>query len=227
MALVHLSTWKNHHEIIRKETFSEVSYQDTLNDIRGSEKNYSLDTDGFQILSGVSSAATYETFESDKDIRATCFPELEELLLRAVPDASKVSPKAAEQRLLQSIPDPEEAQALLKGRYRIINVWKPLNGKVETMPLAFTTAASVAASDLIEIERRYPDFTGATMGLKHWENHKWLYWSLVGNYERILLGCFDDKEGVAQRTPHAAFRDPRSTPQAKLRESIEVRTLVF
>lgn len=95
------------------------------------------------------------------------------------------------------------------------------------MPLAFANAASVAWDDLAEIERRYPAFTGATMGLKNRGNHKWFYWSRVDDDERILLKCFDSKEGVAQRTPHAAFHDPRSSADAKPRESIEVRTLVF
>lgn len=126
-----------------KRNFSEVSHPVTLDDIRGSELQYSLDTDGFQVLRGVSSAATSETFDSDKAIREIYLPEVEELLLRAIPDARKVvifdytirrhnptahrqpvdfvhvdqSPKAAEQRLLKSVPNPEEAQTLLKGRY--------------------------------------------------------------------------------------------------------------
>ncbi|CAG8425130.1 unnamed protein product [Penicillium salamii] len=236
-----------------KRNFTEVRHQVTLSDIRGRESHYTLDKDGFQALRGVSSATTNRTFDSESEIRDIYFGEVEKLLLHAVPDASRVvifdytirkhnpasnrqpvdfvhvdqSPKAAEQRLLKSISNPEEAQALLQGRYRIVNVWRPLNGKVETMPLAFASAASVSPGDLTEIERRYPDFTGATMGLKHKESHKWLYWSEVDNDERILLKCFDSKDGVAQRIPHAAFRDPRSSANGKPRESIEVRTLVF
>ncbi|CAG7923623.1 unnamed protein product [Penicillium olsonii] len=236
-----------------KRNFSEVSQNVTLNDIRGSENEYSLDKDGFQAVRCVTSATTSHTFDSDNGIREIYFPEVEELLLNVVSGAKRVvifdytirnhdftanrqpvnfvhvdqSPKAAEQRLRQSIPNLEEAETLLKGRYQIINVWRPLNGKVETMPLAFAIAGSVASDDLAEIERRYPGFTGATMGLKYKDSHKWLYWSQVDDDERILLKCFDNREGVAQRVPHAAFRDPRSSAQAKPRRSIEIRTLVF
>lgn len=43
--------------------------------------------------------------------------------------------------------------------------------------------------------------------------------------ERLLLQCFDSERGG--RAPHSAFEDPRSGGDAKGRESIEVRALVF
>jgi len=45
------------------------------------------------------------------------------------------------------------------------------------------------------------------------------------NDERILLQCYDSKDGA--RTPHTAFEDPHTPNNGPGRESIEVRTLVF
>jgi hypothetical protein len=38
---------------------------------------------------------------------------------------------------------------------------------------------------------------------------------------------YDSKEGVAQFTPHTAFGDPTTPKDAPLRQSIELRALVF
>jgi len=53
--------------------------------------------------------------------------------------------------------------------------------------------------------------------------------------EAMFIKCFDSRsqgqpegrEGVAALTPHTAFIDPDTPPDAKGRESIEVRALVF
>ncbi|KDQ53904.1 hypothetical protein JAAARDRAFT_197012 [Jaapia argillacea MUCL 33604] len=45
--------------------------------------------------------------------------------------------------------------------------------------------------------------------------------------EFVLIKCFDSKEGVAAFVPHTGFEDPSTPPDAPLRESIELRTLVF
>ncbi|KAL4875855.1 hypothetical protein BJY04DRAFT_200945 [Aspergillus karnatakaensis] len=236
-----------------QENYSAIAHQVSLKDVRGQEKQYNLDKDAFETLQGIPSAMSYESWESDETVKSTYYDEIKDLILKNVPGAHKVvifdhtirrhnpnadrqpvvfahvdqTPRAAELRVRQSVTDPEEAQELLKGRYRIINVWRPLNGKVESMPLAFASAATVGLDDLSTIERRYPRYTGETMGVKHNPNQQWFYWSGIDNDERILIKCSDTKEGVAQRVPHSAFIDPRSGPDAKPRESIEVRTIVF
>jgi len=53
--------------------------------------------------------------------------------------------------------------------------------------------------------------------------------------EAMFIKCFDSRsqgqpggrEGVAALTPHTAFIDPDTPADAKGRESIEVRALVF
>ena len=46
--------------------------------------------------------------------------------------------------------------------------------------------------------------------------------------EALLLKCYDSAtDGRARFTPHSAFEDPTTPPDAPPRESIELRTLVF
>jgi hypothetical protein len=46
--------------------------------------------------------------------------------------------------------------------------------------------------------------------------------------EVLLLKCYDSKtDGRARFAPHTAFADPTTPPDAPLRESIELRALVF
>jgi hypothetical protein len=233
--------------------YQEVPQKVQLEDIRGHESEYTLDRDAFQVLKNIPSATTYETFNSDEEVEKVYYPEVERVLLENVPGAHKViifdhtirrqnpnaarqpvnrahsdqTDRAAEWRVRLHVPDQEEAEKLLKGRYRIINVWRPLNGTVQSLPLAIASAASVKDGDLVPVEHRYPTRTGETMGVVYNPDLKWYYWSGMDNDERLFLKCCDSQPGVGKRCPHSAFVDPRTPPGAKPRESIEVRALVF
>jgi hypothetical protein len=131
-----------------------------------------------------------------------------------------------------------EADALLAGRYRIINVWRPLNARpVESFPLAFASSATVRDADVVPVEHRYPasagGYVGQTAAIRHSPGQEWWYLSGMTGDERILLECFDSealREGSGVqggRVAHSAFEDPRTRKGAEGRESIEVRALVF
>jgi hypothetical protein len=108
---------------------------------------------------------------------------------------------------------------------RLINVWRPLNGPVVASPLAFADSRSVSDEHLEGVQHRYPHRVGETAGVKYSAEGKWHYLSGMRNDERILLQCYDSKNGA--RTPHSAFVDPRTQKDWPGRESIEVRALVF
>ncbi|KAE8139126.1 hypothetical protein BDV38DRAFT_242808 [Aspergillus pseudotamarii] len=236
-----------------QRNYSEALHKVHITDIRGQEDQFTLDRDAFQVLQDIPSQTTYETFNSEDAIKQLYYPEVEKLLLDKVPGAHKIiifdhtirraDPKAsrqpvrqahgdqtrwsAAQRVRRHVTDPEEAETLLRGRYRIINVWRPINGAVESFPLAFASAATLGDTDFAKIEHRYPHFSGEIMGVRHNPNAEWKYLSGVDDDERLLLKCSDTEEGMAERVPHTAFVDPRTVPDAKGRESIEVRTIVF
>jgi len=239
-----------------QRNFGDYDIKVNIHDIRGHESEYNLDKDAFAVISGVPQSAEKD-FTDDDSIKAKYYPELEKLLLENIPGSTKVvffdhtirrtDPSAprnpvkrlhidqtaasAKERVKRHTG--EEAEKLLQGRYRIINVWRPLNGPVLSSPLAVASSYSVEDKDLIPIEHRYPDRTGQTAGVVYNPGQKWNYLSGMLNNERLLLECFDSdalKEGSkveGGRVPHTAFEDPRTPECAPGRESIEVRTLVF
>ena len=219
----------------------------TINDLRGREHEFDMNVNGFGTISGIESKE--KDFTDDESIKENYYPEVEKLLLDNVPGAKRVfifdhtvrrsdpgakrapvtrahidqTTKSAIARVDYHMGD--EAEELLKGRYRLINVWRPLNGPVVASPLAYADSRSVPNEDIVPVEHRYPHRTGETAGVKYTDKGKWYYWSGMKNDERILLQCYDSQDGA--RTPHTAFKDPRTQPDWPGRDSIEVRTLLF
>ncbi|KAH6656851.1 hypothetical protein BKA67DRAFT_532096 [Truncatella angustata] len=236
-----------------------VNAQDVIiEDIRGRESQFNLDTDAFAAISGVPPSAERD-FVDDASIAANYYPEVEQFLLDRIPGSNRIfifdhtirragpdakrqavlnahidqTPVSAPQRVRKHLPD--EAERLLQGRFRIVNVWRSLNkGPVESTPLAFASSSTFRTEDAVPVEHRYPNgYTGQTAAIAHNAGQKWYYWSGMTGNERLLLECFDsegikDGSGVkGGRVPHTAFVDPRTRDGAEGRESIEVRALVF
>ena len=135
--------------------------------------------------------------------------------------------KSGPQRV-RNLLDADEAEALLKNRVAVINVWKPIQGPVQTAPLALADAQSIAPGDLTELELVYPDRTGEIYNATFSPDHRWYYFPDMQKDEAILIKGYDSvDDGRARFTLHTAFDDPTSPPDAAPRQSIEVRTLVF
>jgi hypothetical protein len=123
---------------------------------------------------------------------------------------------------------PDEADELLKRRFAIIQVWRPIRHPVETDPLAICDAGSVSFDDFVISERRYPDRIGQTYVVTHNPKHKWYWLPRMRRDEALVFKVYDSaKDGRARWTAHTAFDDPTSPPNARPRESIEIRTLAF
>jgi hypothetical protein len=123
---------------------------------------------------------------------------------------------------------PQEADALLQHRFAIVQVWRPIRHPVETHPLAICDAASVSPSDFIISERRYPGRIGQTYAIKYNPAHQWYWFPRMRRDEALIFKVFDsEKDGRARWTAHTAFDDPTTPPDARPRESIEIRTLAF
>ncbi|CAD6445369.1 6b059853-dbd1-4f3a-bf40-c7bdab650e3a [Sclerotinia trifoliorum] len=121
---------------------------------------------------------------------------------------------------------PEEADELLKGRFQIINVWRPIK-TIFKDPLGVAAANSVDEKDLVPIKLIYPDREGETYAVRYDPGHKWHYLYKQTPAEVLLIKCFDSKtDGRARRVPHSAFVNLEHEGGEK-RESIEVRALVF
>jgi len=230
-----------------QRNYGQDDQQVTINDIRGREQEFDMNINGFRTLSGIESKE--KDFTDDEAIKQNYYPEVEKVLLDNVEGAKRVfifdhtvrrsDPNAKRAPVTRAHIDqttesaimrvkyhlPDEAEKLLKGRYRLINVWRPLNGPVVASPLAYADSRSVPDEDIVPVEHRYPHRTGYTAGVKHTNKGQWYYWSGMTNDERIFLQCYDSRDKA--RTPHTAFVDPRTQDGWPGRESIEVRTLVF
>ena len=123
---------------------------------------------------------------------------------------------------------PNDADHLLKGRFAVINIWRPIRGPLEDAPLAFADARSIAFSDLAPMDLIYPDRVGETYLVKYNPAHRWFYAPRMQTDEVLLIKSYDSAEdGRARFTPHTAFEDPTTPANPVPRESIELRALVF
>ena len=121
-----------------------------------------------------------------------------------------------------------EADALLRKRFAIVQCWRPIRHPVETFPLALCDARSMVFDDFIVSERRYPNRVGQTYAVRYNANHQWYWFPRMRRDEALVFKVFDsERDGGARWTAHTAFEDPTSPPNARPRESIEIRTLAF
>ena len=225
----------------------------TITNARPLASELSLDVQGFVL---VRHASAVTDFMDPAQLKGVYYPEIEGLVKR-VSGASRVvifdhtlrsgDEEEREARLIrepvlyahndytewsgpQRVRDvlPDEAEALLARRFAIIQVWRPIIRPVLANPLALADARSIDSGDLLVTERRYPDRVGQTFRLKYNARHRWFYFPRMQPHEAIVFKVYDsERDGRARFTPHAAFEDPRSPPEAPPRQSIEVRCLAF
>jgi hypothetical protein len=122
----------------------------------------------------------------------------------------------------------DEAEKLLRGRFAIIQVWRPINHPVESHPLAICDAQSVSPESLVANERRYQDRVGQTYAITYDPKQRWYWFPHMRPDEALVFKVYESlRDGRARWTAHTAFADPNGAPHARPRESIEIRTLAF
>lgn len=155
----------------------------------------------------------------------------------------------------------DEAERLLKGRFQLINVWRPLGHPASDHPLGVIDWRTTDQADLIATDLLYPvyegydgedrgretlpdkskwnstegyEVRGETYNVQPNDKHKFYYVKDMRPDEVMFIKCFDSEsegvkgtKGLAGFTPHTAFTDPNTPADAKPRQSIEVRALVF
>ncbi|KAF9806708.1 hypothetical protein IEO21_08566 [Rhodonia placenta] len=230
-----------------------------IHDVREHEAAFTLDTAGFQFFVG---APDHTSFTDDADIRAKYYPEsiaLLKLLTGAhrvvpfdhtvrrrrpgerddAPDRRQPVPQvhidqtaaSATARMHRHLP-PADVPALLRRRFQILNLWRPLGHPARDWPLALCDFRSVdRARDVVPITLRYPApaSSGETYGVRFAPGHRWWYMRGMRPDEFVLIKCFDSQDDgqTAVFTPHTAFDDPTTPEGAPFRESIELRMLVI
>jgi hypothetical protein len=220
---------------------------------RPGAKDFVFEREGFRFVGHDTKVADF--FDEDQ-VRRVYYPEME-TLVKAQSGASRVvvfdhtlrtadDAVRAERKIREIVPRvhndytewsgpqrvrdllPEEADDLLRRRFAIVQVWRPIRRPVESFPLAICDARTVSPDDLVISERRYPNRVGQTYAITYNPNHKWFWFPRMRCEEAIVFKVFDSlKDGRARWGAHTAFDDPTSPPNARPRESIEIRTLAF
>lgn len=136
-------------------------------------------------------------------------------------------PRRARERLAELLPgeDPDE---VMRDRYGIFNVWRPINGPVEQWPIAVCDMQSMRPDDFVDAELRWPHRTGHVCAIRHNSEHRWLYVPAMEVSEALVFTCYDSAPGGAVRFgAHTAFLDPTTRHSARPRDSLEVRTIAL
>ncbi|KAG6872354.1 hypothetical protein C0995_010521 [Termitomyces sp. Mi166 len=241
----------------RIRNFEREQKEVVIENLRGKEDFASLDKTGFQL---VHHPAKHTSFTNDVEIEREYYPEGAELIKKITGASRVVffdhtirrrrpgeiddgphkrqpvvqahvdqTTASAIARVHRHLP-PAEAEALLRRRFQIVNLWRPINNPAIDWPLALCDFNSVdPKKDTLAVALIYPDREGETYGVKYNPNQKWKYFYGVTPEEAILIKCFDSIQdgSVALYTPHTGFEDPTTPEGTPLRESIELRALVF
>ncbi len=121
-----------------------------------------------------------------------------------------------------------EAAELERGRFQIVNVWRPLNDPVEDFPLALVDARSLSPDHIVDTERRAPNHIGEIQLAVHDPAQRWFYYSAMRPDEVLLFRTFDSINGGSEPCSiHTAIHLPDAPANARPRESIETRAFVF
>jgi len=219
-----------------------------IHDARELAPSPSLDREGFAL---VRHRTEVEDLFDDAGVREVYFPEVERLVKEATGAARVlVFDHNVRSAAREGLQDPvrfvhndytdgsgpqrvrdlvggDEAEELIRHRFAVVNVWKPIRGPVQQTPLAVCDARSIQPRDLVATDLHYRDRTGEVYSLTWSAGHDWFYFPLMQSDEVMLLKCYDSDPARARFTAHTAFDDPTTPADAPVRESIEVRTLAF
>jgi hypothetical protein len=235
----------------RKGTYKE--YPATIYDGRTIADQLSLEREGFVF---VTHETMMRDFYNEQEIRSVYYREIEQLVkdasgaqrvlvfdhtLRSADDDTREQKQisgpvrnvhndytewSGPQRVRDLLPD--EAEQLLRQRFAVIQVWRPINQPVQREPLAIADGRSIGRQELVPSARVYPDRVGEVYHITHNPDHRWYYFPNMQRNEAIVFKCYDSAiDGPVRWTAHAAFDDQHSSPDAPPRESIEMRTLAF
>lgn len=224
--------------------------QVAVEDARRLEPPASLDREGFEL---VQHRSAVPDLRDESAIRQRYYPEVAELVAKAS-GAGRVlafdhNLRSGAERRAGGVQGPVryvhndytegsgpqrvrdlmggEAESLLRRRFAVINVWKPIGGPVREAPLAVLDARSIRPGDLVPTDLHYPDRSGEVYSLTWSQEHRWFFYPEMRPDEVLLIKCYDSDRERARFTAHTAFDDPGTPADAPARESVEVRTLAF
>ncbi|HEY1962872.1 MAG TPA: CmcJ/NvfI family oxidoreductase [Rhizomicrobium sp.] len=237
----------------RRNTSTFAPQSVLIHEGRPLRDTFTLDGSGFELIDH---QTAMKTFYDPEELRAVYYPEVERLIaarsgaarvhifdhtIRTSDESARLVQKLREPVLAvhndytewsgpQRVRDlfPGEAETILTKRFAIIQVWRAINKPVARDPLAIADARSLAPTDFVPAERRFPDRVGEIYQFAYNPVHRWYYFPRMHREEALVFKVYDSaKDGRARWSAHSAFTDPTSRPDAPPRESIEIRAFAF
>jgi len=226
----------------------------SIRNARGMNQELSLERQGFLFVEHDTRVTDF--FDEDQ-VRRIYYPELEKLVreltgaARALMFDHTIRAEEFDTRMEKKVREPvqtvhndytewsgpkrvrdlmpaAEAEELLKNRFAVVQVWRPIRFPVQTAPLAIADAQSMDPEDFVPNARRYADRIGETYRVRYNPRHRWFYFPDMKRNEALVFKCYDSEtDGRARFTAHSSFDDPHSPAGTPKRESIEARLLVF
>ncbi|KAM0327137.1 hypothetical protein ACHAQA_006268 [Verticillium albo-atrum] len=230
---------------VDKTSFQRTERTRPVADIRAAGlDSFSTDTSGFGVYHA---PATEKEFTDDDAVRGGYYAEIEGLLRAKLTGVRKVvifdhtirrriegaprqpvqqlhvdqTPWAAEARVRRHVEDAEEAERLIKGRFQIINVWRPIGHAASDFPLAVVDWRTTRPEDLIKVDLLYPvreagddgddrgkealpdaatidstdgyEAKGETYAVAPSDAHKFYYVKDMTPEEAMFIKCFDSR----------------------------------
>ncbi|KDQ08748.1 hypothetical protein BOTBODRAFT_59114 [Botryobasidium botryosum FD-172 SS1] len=224
-----------------------------IHDARGLEDTLSIEVNGFEFLKHISAKTE---FLDERAVKTHYYAEMEEFLKehtgakrvyifnhiirRNYEGAGGGVPGPVNRvHVDQTFEDgfevvrrhlPDEAEELLQGHFRIVNVWRPIGAPVHHDPLTVADYRTLSLEDLVPVHMLGTDVASPYLfNIRYNENIKWYYLREQTPSEVALFKCFesDMSHKGARMCPHGSFHDASSPPEAPKRQSIEIRALIF
>lgn len=244
------------------KSFALKPHQRDVKSIRGQENEFNTDKNGFAVYTY---PAKEKKFTDDSTVRSSYYADVEALLKEKLPGKVKKvvifdhtirrrikdaprqpvqqvhvdqTPGAAEARVRRHLPA-DEAEELLKHRFSLINVWRPIENTASDFPLAVIDWKTTSPEDFIAVDLLYPkreageddddrgkekyadsslqnstegyEVKGETFGVAPADKHQFWYMKDMTPDEVMLLKCYDSfGEGMVYGKKGMAVRTPHT-----------------
>ncbi|MCJ1395218.1 hypothetical protein MMC18_008101 [Xylographa bjoerkii] len=226
------------------------AHQIMLQDIRGREDSFDFESSGFGVAE-MQTSMSYDDFRHPDTVRdvycqevASCLLQYTDAAAVQVFDFAVTDKLPALQPAMQVHVDSDSSHENLKWivqslqggnaecmsaeqRCTYCNVWRPLKGPVLDWSLAMCNAQTVLSEDLMSTD---------VLGGKHMltedmrvfynERHEWFYLSNQ-TPDELLIFRQADTNSTFMGVPHTSFSDPSASQSDYLRESVEIRAIIY
>ncbi|GMK54811.1 hypothetical protein CspeluHIS016_0113970 [Cutaneotrichosporon spelunceum] len=248
---------------VRASSFKDIEIDRPVYNARDNAEDFrDVDRTGFAFHTYPSSVPAETVLADGPEVRDAYYAEVEKVLRAKLATGDKVTrvvifdhtirvrdpdsarqpvqsvhvdqtPAAAITRVRRHVTEPGEADRLLKGRFQLINVWRPLGNPAVDHPLGVIDWRTTDETDLVATDLLYPvydgydgedrgrevrpdedklastdgyEVRGETYNVQPNEKHKFFYVKDMTPDEVMFIKCFDSaSEGVAGNKGVAGF----------------------